>query len=40
MKNKYEDDTQRHKDDKAKQLKKIEELKERLKQFQGDKEVG
>lgn len=35
IKNKSDDDSQRHKEDKAKQLKKIDELKERLKEHEG-----
>ena len=37
---KAEDDTNRHKDDKAKQLRKISDLKDRVKELEGDQQAG
>lgn len=37
---KFEDEKNRMKDDKAKQIHKISELKDRLKQYEGEQEAG
>lgn len=37
---KFEDEKNRMKDDKAKQINKISELKDRLKQYEGEQEAG
>lgn len=37
---KAEDDLNRHKEDKAKKNQKIEELKKRLKEYEGDQQAG